>query len=386
MVTFTNPQNTETAADDPNWALSMAAAIPSGVIKILEGGATFGAALLDLGVDENRVEAVEEYFDKINPFDEVAASTGIGKITELIVNIGVPGGIAFKAATGLGKAALKAKQAGKYLTRCEKTRRFAQGAGAAGVAEGVFVGDVQEAGTFGDFMGGPTEIDRDDDSAANELMNRLKFGVEGMAFTGAFGAAGKLIGKMREVRGSNKVKRGFDKSVDKLDSWFRSNGVLTQEGFDAKNVMAGRVARDTNVGDIAMRDIDKISDKIAKSYMKVAVNKVPFLEAKKTIGKEMNDVLMSGTAKNGKLKPIFQTVDEIQLDATGKEFKTGKKLYDVQIESIPTAKKEALRKLLKNKYKADDKDITKMFNQFDTVRDKWSELFTVMGRRFNLKL
>ena len=89
--------------------------------------------------------------------------------------------------------------------------------------------------------------------------------------------------------------------------------------------------------------------------MKVAVNKVPFLEAKKTIGKEMNDVLMSGTAKNGKLKPIFQTVDEIQLDATGKEFKTGKKLYDVQIESIPTAKKEALRKTLKSKYKADDR-------------------------------
>ena len=78
--------------DDPNWALSMAAAIPSGVIKILEGGATFGAALLDLGADQDRVEAVEEYFDKINPFDEVAASTGIGKITELIVNIGVPPG------------------------------------------------------------------------------------------------------------------------------------------------------------------------------------------------------------------------------------------------------------------------------------------------------
>ena len=34
-----------------------------------------------------------------------------------------------------------------------------------------------------------------------------------------------------------------------------------------------------------MREIDKISDKLAKSYMKVAVGKVPFLEAKKTIGK-----------------------------------------------------------------------------------------------------
>jgi len=368
--------------DDPNWALSMAAAIPSGVIKIVEGTATFGAALLDLGVDEDRVEAVEAYFEKINPFDELAASTGIGKITELIVNIGVPGGLAFKAASGLGKATIAAKQAGRAITTGEKTRRFAQGSIAAGLAEGVAVGDVQDAGSFGDFMGGPTEINRDSDSAANELMNRLKFGIEGAAFTGAFGAAGKLVGKMREVRGSNKVKRGFDKSVDKLDSWFRSNGVLTQEGFDAKNVMAGRVARDTNVGDVAMRQIDKLTDNLAKTYQKVAVSKVPFLEAKKTIGKELNDVLLSGNAKNGKLKPKFFTVDEIALDPkTGKEFKTGKQLYNVEIESIPTAKKEALQKLLKNKYKASQKDITKLFNQFDTVRDTWSELFTLMGRR-----
>jgi len=372
---------TNTATDDPNWALSMAAAIPSGVIKIIEGTATFGAALLDLGVDENRVEAVEAYFDKINPFDELAASTGIGKITELIVNIGVPGGIAFKAASGLGRATIAAKQAGRAITTGEKARRFTQGSIAAGLAEGVTVGDVQDAGTFGDFMGGPTEINRDSDSAANELMNRLKFGVEGMAFTGAFGAAGKLVGKMREVRGSNKVKRGFDKSVDKLDSWFRSNGLLTQEGFDAKNVMAGRVARDTNVGDVAMRQIDKLTDKLAKNYRKVAVDKVPFLEAKKSIGKELNDVLMSGNAKNGKLKPIFQTVDEIKLDATGKEFKTGKQIYNVEIESIPTAKKEALQKLLKTKYKASQEDITTLFNQFDGIRDTWSELFSIMGRR-----
>ena len=367
--------------DQPNWALSMAAAIPSGIIKTFEGAATFGAALLDLGIDKDRVEAVEAYFDKINPFDDAAASTGIGKITELIVNIGVPGGLAFKAASGLGKAAILAKQAGRYGGKIEKVRRFTQGSLGAGLAEGIAVGDVQDAGTFGDFMGGPTEIERDDDSAATELINRLKFGIEGAAFTGAFGAAGKLVGKMREVRGSNKVKRGFDKSIDKLDSWFRANGLLTQEGFDVRNVMRGRIAKDTNVGDVAMREIDKITDDLARSYRKVAVDKVPFLEAKRTIGKELNDVLMSGTAKNGKLKPKFGMVDEIALDAQGKEFKTGKQLYDVQIESIPLAKKEALRKLLKNKYKATDEDITKLFDQFDGIRDTWSELFTIMGRR-----
>ena len=328
-LTYDTPQ--KEIDNEPNWALSMAAAIPSGIIKTFEGAATFGAALLDLGVDKDRVEAVEAYFDKINPFDEAAASTGIGKITELIVNIGVPGGLAFKAASGLGKATIAAKQAGRYLSTGEKTRRFAQGSLGAGIAEGITIADPKEAGTFGDFMGGPTEINRDSDSAANELMNRLKFGIEGAAFTGAFGAAGKLIGKMREVRGSNKVKRGFDKSVDKLDSWFRANGLLTQEGFDVRNTMRGRIAKDTNVGDVAMRQIDKLTDKLARNYRKVAVDKVPFLEAKKGIGKELNDVLMSGTAKNGKLKPKFQMVDEIALDATGKEFKTGKQLYDVQI-------------------------------------------------------
>ena len=163
------------------------------------------------------------------------------------------------------------------------------------LAEGVTVGDIQEAGTFGDFMGGPTEINRDSDSAANELINRLKVWYRRYAaFTGAFGAAGKLIGKMREVRGSNKAKRGFDKSIEKLDSWFRSNGVKTIEDFQASNTMAGRIAADTNVGDVAMREIDKVSDKIAKSYMKVAVGKVPFLEAKKGIGVKLNDLLMSG--------------------------------------------------------------------------------------------
>ena len=118
-----------------------------------------------------------------------------------------------------------------------------------------------------------------------------------------------------------------------------------------------------------MRQIDKLTDKLARSYRNVAVDKVPFLEAKKTIGEELNNVLMSGTAKNGKLKPKFFTVDEIAEDVTGKEFKTGKQIYNVEIESIPTAKKEALEKLLKTKYKASQEDITKLFNQFDGIRD-----------------
>ena len=385
MVKLTYANQTE-QDDEPNWALSMAAAVPSGIIKIGEGVATLGAALLDLGVDEDRVEAVEQYFDDINPFDELAESTGIGKITELIVNIGVPGGLAFKAASGLGKATVAAQKAGTYLSKAEKARRFGQGALGAGLAEGIAVGNVEDAGSFGDFLGGPTEINRDDDSAANEILNRLKFGVEGMAFTGAFGAAGKLVSKMREVRGSNKAKRGLDKGIDKLDSYFRANGLLTPEGFDIKMKKIGRESADTNLGERAMVEIDKVADKIVKSYRKVATEKVTG-KTRNDILEEMNAVLMSGSGKGGGLKPIFGAVDEFSIDkttgrpGTTKEFKTGKKIYDVQLGPMNQAKKEALRKLLKTKYKADDKDIQIMFEQFDKVRGKWSELFTIMGNR-----
>ena len=160
--------------------------------------ASLGATLLDLGVDKDR--SSRRIFDKINPFDDEAGeATAAGKITELIVNIGVPGGVAFKVGSGLTKAALRAKEAGTYLSRAEKVRRFGQGALAGGVAEECFVGNVDDAGTFGDFLGGPTAIDRNPEGPGAELLNRLKFGIEGAAFTGAIGAAGMTLKRMRKV-------------------------------------------------------------------------------------------------------------------------------------------------------------------------------------------
>ena len=470
-MVYLPPQGTDQTQDnnneDTSWALSMAAAVPSGIFKIFEGVATLGATLLDLGVDEDRAEAVEQYFADINPFDELAEATAIGKITELIVNIGVPGGAAFKIASGLGKATTRAVKAGKYIKTPEKLRRFGQGAAGSGVAEGVFVGDVEDAGTFGNFLGGPTKLDMEKEGDPQaELLNRLKFGIEGAAFTGAFGAAGKLIGKMRKSGGDNKAVQGtFNKGVDKLAGWMRSRGILPQEGFDIKMQKIGAEAKDTLGAEIGMRDIDNIATKIANSYKKVAVDKVVPGEAKNTIVNEMNGVLMSGigtrelnpigkklysaykkasfdpvskkathkseqafmkdimagrqlplvidmkagpvlrkTFKDGalnkkkfttfynkenKIRPIFGAVDEFRVDkktgraGTTKEFKTKKQLYNVDIGQMNPQKVAALRKLLKNKYKADPKDIDILLNRFSTMRGKWGELFTSMGRRFN---
>ena len=70
---------------------------------------------MDLGADTNKAAEVEEWFSKINPFDEAAEATTAGKITELITNLAVPGGVAFKAGSALAKGALTASKSGKYL-------------------------------------------------------------------------------------------------------------------------------------------------------------------------------------------------------------------------------------------------------------------------------
>jgi len=46
--------------------------ILSGLIKIPEGVVSLGAELVDLGLDTNYAVEVEQFFDKINPFEEVA--------------------------------------------------------------------------------------------------------------------------------------------------------------------------------------------------------------------------------------------------------------------------------------------------------------------------
>ena len=102
--------------DDIGVFRSTLSGIASGVFKIPEGFFSLGASLLDLGLNTNTAASVEKFFDTINPFDEAAEATAAGRIAELIVNIGVPGGIAFKAGKNLAKTALAAKQNGKYFS------------------------------------------------------------------------------------------------------------------------------------------------------------------------------------------------------------------------------------------------------------------------------
>ena len=233
---------------------SIFAGIGSGLIDIPKGLFSLGASIYDLTNDTNKAAEIEKYFDDLTNLDELAQATAAGKITKLLTNVGLPGGIAFKAGTSLAGKAVQAKKAGNYfkvtgssgkalrnaantadqLNRKGKTAKFIGGATAGGLAEGVFVGDVEEAGTFGDLLGGPTELERDDEyDPERELINRVKFGTEGALFTGAISGAGTVIKKLTDRNRKLDVANSqLDKWIDRVASKFRARSGKTQEFFD----------------------------------------------------------------------------------------------------------------------------------------------------------
>jgi len=433
----------------PNAFVSALAGIGSGLFKIPEGFVSLGATLIDLGADTNKAAEVEKWFAKINPFDEMAEATTAGKITELITNIGIPGGVAFKVGSGLAKGALMAKQTDKYfdlggdvskafskkikgdkLTRpesrllddafskkatgLEKLTAFGAGAGLGGLAEGVFVGDVEEAGTFGDLLGGPTELERGTEDPQTEILNRLKFALEGTAFTGLIGGTGKVISKVRNQTGTGKaIINPIDKWVDKwISKPLRARGAEVQEGFEERMAMEGRIAKDQNAAENAMFNIDKIGERIIKNAKKTFGDKVDDT-TRKNLQREMNEFFIG----RNKIKTKFDTIDEINIDpktgrpyqagfgefeklkpgsvlpetfkvvdpTTGKtvtkKLKSGEKLFSMRFTDFNEKNINDFKNKLKKNYKANDADLNELVNNFQDMRNVWQDLFTIYGRR-----
>jgi hypothetical protein len=75
---------------DTNAFIAAAAGIASGLLKIPEGIFSLTAELIDLGLDTNKAADVEKFFDKINPFEEIARERAIGKITEALTSVAIP--------------------------------------------------------------------------------------------------------------------------------------------------------------------------------------------------------------------------------------------------------------------------------------------------------
>jgi len=335
--------------DDVSNIGSFMAGIGSGLFKIPEGIVSLGATLIDLGAGTDTAEDVEDFFATINPFDEYAQETAAGRISELLVNLAVPAGLAAKAAGRLADTALVAKKGGKYL-------KFGAQAGAAGVADAVAVADVEEAGTIGDLIGGFTEIDRESDNPQTELLNRLKFGTEGALFSAGLGAlfsgAKRLATEGKELRYSNSK---FSQFLDKFGEKFRARAGKDADFFELETASMGERAADANITENIGFTIQKQMDNIFPKIKRTG-DQMPDLTRDK-LTEEMGDVLLSGAPivnKNGQV--VFGEMDNVlRQNLKGKLI--GKGMTDEASEEI--------------------------FGELTKMRSTWGTMFSGLGQRLD---
>ena len=350
----------EERPSETNALVAGVAGVASGLIKIPEGVVSLAAELIDLGLDTDTAVDVEKFFDKINPFEEVAKERAIGKLTEAITSIAVPGAVGFKAATKLADKALKAKKAGNYanlsspnvskalgtagdLNKKAKASRFAAGVlgGAAGEA---FVADVEDIGSLGDtFEAGPTQLTEVTDEggkedAARKLLNRVKFGSESILVTPIVYGAARGI-KAAATRGKN-----IEFSNSKLDQFFnktfsalRARGAKPQDIFEAKMAEKGATMADTNRAMELVKRMDTDIDKMFPS-LKTTFTKSTGKEKSKIL-KEINDTMFSGKLDEDIAQPIKDNLTD-------------------------TLKKKGL----------DQKGVNNLFQTIDAARGKFTEL------------
>ncbi len=433
--------------DDIGVIRSTLSGIASGVFKIPEGAFSLGANLLDFGLGTNTSASVEKFFDTINPFDEAAEATTAGRIAELIVNIGVPGGIAFKAGKNLSKAAIAAKKSGNYFTltgkgladdvisqgvpkatkfniapiskavedlalnKKGKVLEYAGGAGLGGVAEGIFVGDVDKAGTLGDLLGGPTKLDRETsgtnrDKAARELANRLKFGIEGGAFTGALGVAG--VGFRRLRQGPTDTGRVITDPMEKywnnLFSNLSKRGQKGKTTFEATEAIRSGLAANQRLGidaaETINRNLENLGPKMEKYWSsedglkemakkKEALNKTILSDLEtpqyfnkqltktgKDSGFTLEEILSGKPLKYEKSGELVTAAEKARFVEDGFTLKFNN-ITDEGFKPFEDALENS-KQFGKGKPIKEVKDNIRF--EMDLVRNKWGDLFSSYGR------
>jgi len=352
---------------------SVAAGFASGLLKTVEGVVSLGAELVDLGADTNKAAEVEQFFDKINIFEDTAQDRVAGKLVEVFTQIGIPGTAGFKAATKLADKAIKAKKSGNYVNSKAKsiqdgmktakslndripdgTKRFAAGV-FGGAAGETLVADVEDIGTFGDFFDGPTAIDDREtfgrEEAGRKILNRLKFGTESIfitPFVYGVGTGAKALAKRgKDLAYSDSA---FERWIAKyIRSPFVPEGDLPTKVFEAEMAKQGLKARDTfrakELVENITREVDKIFPRTGK-FFDTSTNKeqVDFY-------KKINDVLFEGDLT----KPIN-----------------------------PKASDDLI-KLLKNK-EIPEESITNIVTNLNGARNEFTNLIDILNRNAGKKI
>ncbi len=402
------PLISEEEGNDTAWYIAGAAGIGSGLFKVPEGVFSLAAELIDLGLDTDLAGKVEQAFDFINPFDELAQKHGAGRLTEALVSIGVPSTVGFKIGSRLAKKALDARKAGTSFRLGSKNAvrqamradslnknagaiRFTAGV-AGGAAAETMVADVEEIGTFGDmFDSAPTELDRLNsdgrEDATRKLMNRFKFASEGLLITPFVGAVAKG-GKALATRGKDLAYSNsrFDRAVNKIAQAVTPKGKLTDELFGSQKVMERMRSGDIAEANRIVRNLTKSVDRAFPEMQKVLDKLGP--KEKRDFYKRLNDLLFEGDISRGLLDPgkVDNAMNEMRALGVTDET-SGKIMNNLQEARAEFARligltqgknkseltdilKDRVSKMAGNTYKIfEDKPIMGIFNRYKPTGD-----------------
>ena len=272
--------------------------IASGIIKIPEGFASLGAELMDAtGMTTSAAAKVEQVFDKINPFEEIAEQRAAGKMLEALVQIGIPAGAGAKIASKLATKALKARKAGTYVNLKGKNVRKGmekvyklndkariQRFGAAilgGAAGETLVADAENIGTIGDALKfGPSQLEVDAEvdyeggvaedpqkDAVRKLMNRVKFGADSVLYFPFIYGGIKAVGGVAKAGKDLALSSSkINKRIDKVMSAVRPTSDKPTAMFLSKNKEAAGKAADAN---FAMEQVKRMDKEVSKMFPSV---------------------------------------------------------------------------------------------------------------------
>ena len=415
--------------------------IASGIIKIPEGFVSLGAEIMDAtGMTTDAAAKVEQAFDKINPFEEIAEQRAAGKILEAIVQIGVPAGVGAKIATKLATKALKARKAGTYVNLKgknlrkgmekvyklnDKARMQRFGAGILGGAAGeTLVADVENIGTIGDaFRVGPTQLEVDAEvdyeggvaadpqkDAVRKLMNRAKFGADSiMYFPFAYGAV-KGVGNIA------KYGKGLALSSSKINNYLNKVASAVRPTSDKPTAMflakmkekSGRAA-DVNFAMEQSRRIDKEVRKMfpsIKSYFNkdVTLKKKDFykdlkelmfegnLQDKlgntniyKKIKKQMNDAGLNSKSQQTIFDSIYRTRQKfVKLMETIQEGSTAKAILPKELQGLSGLMGDRVKLMLGSTYKVFENPVVDNLSSYKPAMDKINKVKAILKRHANL--
>lgn len=277
-----------------NAIVSGLAGVVSGAIQIPKGVFSLGAELIDLGFDTNAASNVEEFFDKINPFEEIAKETTTGKITEALTQIGIPGVAGYRIGSQIASRALDAKRTGKYFNLSDAGKKVLGGALGSAAAEATVTDD--DIGSLGDLIGGPTQFDRTEgllgrDEASRRLLNRLKIGVESPIIAGGVGLVGsaaKTAIKAGETAflNASPIVRATNKIIDSLTA---KGAFPDEESFRVFRESLGSTRGDISFGAEIASKIDDFASLIRKGTEKAGLKLEP-----EVISESITSLLKSG--------------------------------------------------------------------------------------------